>query len=273
MQEYFLEKDRIYYRKNEWKPDRLTLVFAHGVSGSSSAWLPYEKIFTDKYNVLTYDIRGHGMSKKYSNYKDYEIKNFMEDLHDLITYLEVEKFILISNSFAGLVHLEYLKKYRENILANVFTSPGIYLDKEFSAKIFRPVSKIITSILSFLPFNPKPRGHVDYSKHPNSTDWDIKRNLADMRNTGLRAHFYTLRRTFIPGQEYGLEKINVPTLIIHGEKDSMVPMKNVIRMNREIKNSEFISIPKVDHNTVHNGVKVMSQAIESFIEKNKNVLK
>ena len=260
--------DRIYYRTNEFKPDRLTLVFAHGVSGSSSAWWPYEKIFANKYNILTYDIRGHGLSKKYPHYEDYEIKNFVEDLRDLITYLKIEKFILISNSFAGLVHLEYLKKYRENIIANVFTSPGIYLDKEFSAKIFRPVSKIITNVLNFLPFNPKPRGHVDYSKHQNSADWDIKRNIADMKNTGLHAHFYTLRRTFLPGQKYDLEKINVPTLIIHGEKDSMVPIKNAIKMSKEIKNAEFVSIPNTNHNSVHNGVKVMSEAIENFIEKN-----
>ena len=72
--------------------------------------------------------------------------------------------------------------------------------------------------------------------------------------------------------KYELEKINVPTLIIHGEKDSMVPLKNSIRMHKKIKNSEFISIPNVDHNTVHNAVGPMSKAIESFIEKNKNLL-
>ena len=68
MKEHFFE-DRIYYRTNEFKSDRLTLVFVHGVSGSSSAWLPYEKIFENKYNVLTYDIRGHGLSKKYPHYE------------------------------------------------------------------------------------------------------------------------------------------------------------------------------------------------------------
>ncbi|MFZ1019941.1 MAG: alpha/beta hydrolase [Minisyncoccia bacterium] len=124
-----------------------------------------------------------------------------------------------------------------------------------------------------MPFDPKPRGHVDYRNHQNSTDWDIKRNLADMRNTGLRAHFYTLRRTFISGSEYDLEKINVPTLILHGEKDSMVPIKNAIKMSKEIKNSEFVILPNTNHNSVHNAVNKMSEAIENFIEKHKNVLK
>ena len=215
MKEHYFE-DRIYYRTNEFKSDRLTLVFVHGVSGSSSAWLPYEKIFENKYNILTYDIRGHGMSKKYSHYEDYEIKNFVNDFHDLLTYLHISKFILISSSFATLIAREYLKLYRETVLALIFTSTEDYKEGALLLKIIRPVLKIATSLLNFIPFNPKPRGHVDYSKIKNS-DWSIERNFADMRNTGLHAHLYTLRQSFLPGQEYSLEKINVPTLIIHGE--------------------------------------------------------
>lgn len=271
MQEHYFE-NKIYYRTNDFKPDRLTLVFIHGVSGSSSAWWPYEKIFNEKYqnkyNILTYDLRGHGMSRKFPEYSDYKVKNFANDLHELVTYLNIPKFILITNSFGTLVGLEYLKLWRETVIANVFTSPEIYLNEGLKAKIARVIFGTLTSIATFLPFNPKPRGHVDYSKHKGATDWNMKRNWADMRNTGLRADFYTLRQSLNPNQEYSLKEINVPTLIIHGEKDSMVPMENAIRMSREIKNSEFKSIPNIDHNTAHNAVKEMSQDIEFFIKKN-----
>jgi pimeloyl-ACP methyl ester carboxylesterase len=271
MQENYLE-NRIYYRKNEFKPERLTLVFVHGVSGSSSAWWPYEKILENKYNVLTYDLRGHGMSKKFPNYSDYAVKNFAEDLHELIAHLNISRFILITNSFGTLVGLEYIKRWRETVIANVFTSPEIYLHEGFKAKVMRGMFGTLSSLVSLLPFNPKPRGHVDYSKYPGATDWDTGRNLADMRNTGLLADFCTLRQSCDLDQGYSLEKINVPTLVIHGEKDSFVPIKNAIRMSEEIKNAEFVSIPNIDHNTAHNAVKEMSQAIESFVEKNKNLL-
>jgi pimeloyl-ACP methyl ester carboxylesterase len=272
MKEFYWKEKGIYYRKNEFKPGKLTLVFVHGVSGSCSAWFPYEKIFENRYNILTYDIRGHGMSKKYPIYEDYEIKKFANDLNDLITYLNISKFILISNSFAGLISLEYLKSHNDTVLANIFTSPEIYLNEGFLAKIMRPVFVILTGFISLLPFNPKPHGHVDYKIYIGSTDWSIGRNLADIRNTGLRAHFYTLRQSLKKNQEYFLEKINVPTLVMHGEKDSMIPIKNALRFYKKISNSEFVSIKNVDHNTAHNAVKEMSEAIESFIEKNKESL-
>ncbi len=265
-------KDEIYFRTNVFKEGRLTLVFVHGVSGSSSAWYSYEKIFENKYNVLTYDIRGHGMSKKFPKYSDYEIKNFAQDLHNLVTYLHIPKFVLITNSFGALIALEYIKLWRETVVANVFTSSEVYLNETFLLKIIRTTLAICAGILNFLPFKLKPRGHVDHKKYIGSSDWSIGRNFADMKNTGLHAHFYALRQSFAPLQEYSLEKIAVPTLIMHGEKDTMVPFKNSIAMSKKIKNSKFIMIKNIDHNTGHNAVKEMSENIETFLEKNKNML-
>lgn len=272
MQESYLKEQGLYYKTNTFESNRLTLVFVHGLMGSSSAWLPYEKIFENKYNLLTFDIRGHGKSKKFPNYSDYEIKNFADDLHNLITHLGISKFILVSHSFGSLIALEYLKTWQESVTACVFNSPEIYLYENFITKIIRSTLGILTGILCILPFNLKPRGHVDYNKHKNSTDWNIKRNLADIKNTGLHSHLYALRQSLNQKLEHFLEKINMPTLIIHGEKDSLVPFKNAIAMSKKIKNSEFVSIQNIDHQTVHNAPKIISGAIESFIAKNKKNL-
>lgn len=267
MTENYLQLDKLYYRTNDFQPNRKTLVFMHGVSGSSSAWLPYERIFENKYNLLIFDIRGHGLSKKFPKDSDYEIKKFADDLHELVNHLNISKFVLISNSFSAQIALEYIKLYGDTVLANIFTSPEIYLKEGWVLKISRPILKILKPIIKFLPFDPKPRGHVDYNKHKNSSDWDIARNWADMKNTGIHTHFYCLEKSFQPKGKYNLQKINIPTLIIHGEEDTMVPLKNAIAMSKEIKNCHFVKIPNIDHNTVHNAVQEMSAAMESFIEK------
>ena len=269
MQEHYFE-DRIYYRTNEFKPDRLTLVFVHGVSGSSSAWLSYETIFENKYNVLLYDIRGHGLSKKYPKYADYAIENFANDLEELLKYLQIKKFILITNSFGGIIGLKYIEEHQDNLLGNIMTSPEIFLNEGTMGKIVRPIFGLITQIVSALPWNPKPRGHVDYSKYINVSEWDIGRNWADMSNTGLRAHMYTLRHSFKKEQEYNLQNIHIPTLIIHGEKDGMVPIKNVMRLKEKIPNAEMVIVPNATHDSARNNSKEISEAIESFIQKGTN---
>jgi pimeloyl-ACP methyl ester carboxylesterase len=269
MQEHYLDNDRIYYRTNEFKPGRLTLVFVHGVSGSSSAWLNYEPTFENKYNILLYDIRGHGMSKKYPKYADYAIENFTNDLEELLKYLQIKKFILITNSFGGIVGLKYIERHQDNLLGNIMTSPEIFLNEGTMGKIIRPFFWLITQIASILPSNLKPRGHVDYSKYINVSELDIGRNWADMRNTGLRAHLYTLRHSFKKKQEYNLQNIHIPTLIIHGEKDGMVPVKNVLSLKEKIPNAEIVIIPNATHDSARNNSKEISEAIEAFIDKNK----
>ncbi len=265
MQEHFL-KDEIYYRTNEWKKDRLTLVFVHGLSGSSSAWWPYEKIYEKKYNILTFDIRGHGKSKKFPNYSDYEIKNFAGDLQNLVEHLLISKFVLISHSFASLIAAEYIKSHQENVLAVVFLSPMFDLEKELTAKILRLLLKL-SVIFSLFPFNPKPGHHVDYTKHLNTTDLDIKRSYADVRNTTLRVYLYCLRQSLILKQEYFLERIKIPTLIVHGTKDTLAPIKNSMILSKKIENSKLVTIGDIDHIVVLNKVKEVSEAIESLLEK------
>lgn len=265
---YFEEK--IYYRKNDFQVGRPTLVFVHGLSGSSSAWLPYEKIFEDKYNLLSLDIRGHGKSKKFPNYSDYEIKNFAEDLRELTTHLNIAKFVLVSHSFASLIAAEYIKSYPENVSAVVFLSPIFDLEKTFLSKIGRFVLKL-SKIFDWLPFFPKPGHHVDYAKFPNSTDWSLGRCYADVSNTTLRAYSFCLKHSLLPRQEYFLEKIKVPTLIVHGAKDTMSPVKNSIAISQKIKNSKLVLFDNADHIVVLNNIKEVSEVIESFIE-NKNLL-
>ncbi|MES2023518.1 MAG: alpha/beta hydrolase [Patescibacteria group bacterium] len=272
MKEHFWEEKGIYYRMNEFKPNRLTLVFIHGLSGSSSAWWPYEKIFENKYNMLTYDIRGHGKSKKFSNYSDYEIKNFANDLHDLFSYLKISPFVLVGHSMGTLIAGEYIKRYRESVLAVIFLSPIFNMEKEFSGKILRLLLRL-NKIFSLFPFNPKLGHHVDYAKYPNTTDWNMKRFFADSLNTTFRVHLYCLKQSMMLEQEYFLEKIKIPTLIVHGVNDSMVPVKNAITLSGKIENAELVLIPNTDHIVVLNNVKEISKIVEDFIEKNKEIFK
>src|SRR3989344_1363911 len=129
MEEFFFTERGIAYRKNEYRVSRLTLVFIHGLSGSASAWFPYEKLFAEKYNLLTFDLRGHGKSGKPKKYVDYEIKKSAGDVCELIEYLRIETYILISHSYGSLVALELSRVYQEKISALIFLSPTAFLKK------------------------------------------------------------------------------------------------------------------------------------------------
>lgn len=265
MEEHFFEPRGIYYRVNEFKPERQTIVFVHGVSGSSSAWLPYEKDLESTFNILSFDLRGHGKSEKPRTYEEYRIEDFVEDLHVLTEHLQIGKFVFVGHSMGCFVILAYLRKYQGKVLKVVFLAPNFSGNKMLSAKILIPLLSAGASLFKKIPFSVRRGAHIDYSLYPNSSDWNISRTVADMRNTTLRVYLYTTKHWYNFDAEEFLEKINIPTLIIHGKKDTIFPVKYGVFMAGKIKGAKLVLIEDTDHILALNNVKEILKEVKSFV--------
>jgi pimeloyl-ACP methyl ester carboxylesterase len=264
MQEYFFEPKGIYYRTNDFSSNKKTLVFVHGLSGSSSAWTFYEERFKDMYNILTFDLRGHGKSKKPKYYRDYEIRDFAEDLEELLMECGIASCVLISHSFASLIALEFLKTNMKAVERVVFLSPSYHAKEPLIGKLLDPLLWA-TKILGLLPHSTSPKTHIDYNKYPNSGDWNIPRMIADVRNTGLKVYLYCSRQALQVNYKHFLEHITIPTLLMHGRKDTIFPFQNSVVMNQKIKNSKLILLPAADHIIPLNFPSEVCGAIEEFL--------
>lgn len=265
MKEYFFEKRGIYYRMNDFQTDRNILVFVHGLSSSSSAWDLYEKKFENKYNILSLDLRGHGKSIRYKRYEDYVIKNFALDIYELLNELNIKDFILISHSFSTFISMEFIFSNQDLIKKAILLSPSHKVENNIKTYILKTILSL-SSILNIFPFINKKGGHVDYTKYINTGDWNMRRLLTDILNTGLRIYLYCIKQTYNFNRYIFLKDIHIPVLIIHGKHDSIFPIKHAYRLHKEIKNSEIAIIKNTNHILVLNNFKEVSDLIEKFIE-------
>ena len=261
--------NKIYYRTNEFKPERNTLVFVHGVCGSSSAWWEFEKKLTDKYNIVAIDIRGHGKSKRFREYDDYKIENFSNDLFELVNFLDIKKFIIVSHSFGSFISLDFIAKHSEYLKAAIFLSPNFNASLMPEAKMAKPFLSLLTKI-KFPISSTKERKHLDYlANYPNSGDFNMKRTIADVSNTSLRTYLYCMGQTFSFNGEEVLGKINFPVLIIHGKEDTIFPIKYGELMASKIKGSKMVKLDNVCHEIKDNLITIdkISNAMQEFLEK------
>lgn len=266
MKEFIHKSTYIYYRTNDFQLNRETLVFVHGLSGSSSAWLPYEKKFEGKYNLFFFDLRGHGKSIKYKKCADYSIANFAKDLEIILADLGIGNFILISHSFGTLIALEYLFNNQNIAKAAVFLSPGFAPRKRFASRIVEPFLRLY-SWFEFLPFKAKTGTHIDYRKYLNTGDWNLRRMRADVGNTGLRAYLYGSLESLKFDREDFLPEIKIPCLIMQGKRDTIFPVNNSKFMAEKIKDSKLILLDRADHILVLNNFSEVSDAMEDFVDK------
>lgn len=66
----------LYTRTYHHSPESDWVVFVHGAGGSSSIWFRQLKAYTEEFNVLLVDLRGHGKSKEMSTLKEYYKENY-----------------------------------------------------------------------------------------------------------------------------------------------------------------------------------------------------
>lgn len=263
MQEFIFQNT--YYRINSWQPDRRTLVFIHGLSGSSSAWVEYEKKFSPHYNLLSYDLCGHGKSAKSASAEDYQIKIFARDLHELIEFLKIKKPILISHSFGTLIALEFQAQHPDCAAGTIFLSPRA----EIGSEGFDGVAKKLLMVANALVPNftsAQPGRHIDYSKYLNTGDWNIRRMIADVGNTKLKVFLLCLLQSYEFNRRDLLPRIKIPTLIMYGKKDTIFPVRYGEAMAAEIPKADLVILDSADHILVLNHFPRVSAEIAKFME-------
>lgn len=260
----FLPKN-IYYRVNEFQPERQTIVFVHGLSGSSSAWLLYEKELEPLFNILSFDLRGHGKSEKPLRYEDYKIDDFANDINELVEFIGIDRFVLVGHSLGSLIVLAFLEKHQDKVSKTVFLAPNFSVGKMLSAKVISPFLEAGISLFKHLQFSTQPGGHIDYSLYPNTGDWNIPRMIADVGNTSLHVYLYATRQSYDFDGEAFLSEITVPTLIIHGEKDTIFPVQYGKKMAEKIPGAKLVLLQDADHILVLNKSKEVIEEIKNFV--------
>jgi len=267
MKEWFFPDRGIYYRTNDFQSGRKTLVFIHGLTGSSSAWFEYEKRFQEDYNILTFDLRGHGKSIKPKRYQDYEMQEFVQDVNELVEHLHIERFTLIGHSFGTIIALEFLLQNQTKVESVIFLSPIFNIEKVGWVKIVRALFGWSAGFMRWIPFSTKIGKHIDYSKYRNTGDWNLRRISADVPNTSLHVYIYCTDYIYRFNSDDYLNKIYIPALVVHGKKDTFMPWENIVEEVKKIRKCELLLLDNANHIIVINNTQEVSQAIEDFTAK------
>ena len=90
-----------------------TLVFIHGLGSSSQDWSFQTEFFSKDFQVLAYDVRGHGQSDKPKG--PYSVPIFAEDLANLLKKLGIKKAHLVGLSMGGWIAFQFGVDYPEMV--------------------------------------------------------------------------------------------------------------------------------------------------------------
>lgn len=235
---------QLYYK--DWGSGQ-PIVFSHGWPLNGDAW--EDQMFflsSHGYRCIAHDRRGHGRSSQPWNGND--LDTYADDLSKLVETLDLKNAILIGHSTGGGEVARYIGKFGTKRVAKVVLisaipplmlktakNPGglpIEVFDEIRKGLEKDRSQYLKDLsLSFYGAN-RPSSNI--SQGLRDSFWH-QGMLAGFKNV-----FDCVKAFSETDLTEDLKKINVPTLLIHGDDDQIVPIDDASRLSAKIiKNVEL----------------------------------
>jgi pimeloyl-ACP methyl ester carboxylesterase len=245
------------------------VLLIHGLAGSSRTWDAVAPALTSRYDVLAPDLLGHGESAKPMG--DYSLGAFASGLRDLMDALDIERATVVGQSFGGGVAMQLAYQHPERCDRLVLVGSGglgrevSWLLRVLSLPLAEQLMPMIFPHVAVAAGNRVGSALHRTGLHaPHLAEmWRAYSSLAGAENR--KAFVRTMRGVIEPGGQTvsALDRIHLashlPTLIVWGEDDAIIPVSHAYAAHRAIPGSRLAILEGVGH-FPH------SQAPEQFLE-------
>jgi len=251
------------------------VVLIHGYPLSSSSWeKQIPALLGAGHRVIAYDRRGFGKSSQPATGYNYD--TFAEDLHKLITKLKLRDFTLVGFSMGGGEVARYIGKYGSKDVSKAVLIGGVppYLLKTddnpegVDGAVFEGIQKAVAA--------DRYAFFTEFFKNFYNTDVHLGKRVSEQAiqaswNTAAISSAtasYACVPTWQEDFRKDLAKIDVPTLVIHGDADRIVPFAAAgQRTAKLVKGAELVVIKDGPHNVAWTHADEVNTALLNFLAK------
>lgn len=232
---------KLFYREvGEGKP----FVILHGLFGFSDNWATHAKKLADYYRVILVDLRNHGHSP-WSDEFSYEL--MVSDLNELITQLDLPKFILLGHSMGGKVAMKFAQMNPENLDKLVVVDMGVKAYPPHHQHIISAINSLdVSTISARSQAEQHLRNYVDNEGVIQfllkNLYWKEKGKLA------WRMNFPVLVENMSEIlKEIAKNESWVSTLFIRGELSNYILDEDIADLESNFPDSTIVTIPDAGH--------------------------
>lgn len=241
-----------------------TLVFIHGLSDSLLYWEFLATHLKSDYQVVRYDLRGHGSSPLGD--EEISIDVYVNDLVGLLDELKIDKVNLAGFSLGGMIALKFAIEYPQRVSSLVLMSSPFKTDAHLKNIFDQFICSLKNSFEEFfdviLPMILCPE-----VIEANREELDMLKKIA-APDANTQAYIKDAEACLDFDVENELSEIKVPVLILAGKYDDITLLSSQHEMHEKIENSKLVVFGDVKHNLLigENNKKVLD-VIKEFLKK------
>jgi pimeloyl-ACP methyl ester carboxylesterase len=253
--ELALHGHRVSYRRGGEGP---ALLLLHGITNSSETWERVAPRLAERFTLIAPDLLGHGRSATPRG--DYSLGAHASGARDVLTALGIERATVVGHSLGGGIAMQFAYQFPERCKRLVLVSSG-GLGREvhplLRAASLPGADFVLPALTSagLIGVGRGVGGLLRKLRLSPGEDMDVlARGFASLDNAGSRQAFlHTVRAVIEPsGQRVSAQDrltlaALLPTLIVWGERDSIIPVQHGAAAHEAMPGSRFEVFPGAGH--------------------------
>ncbi|QTD94621.1 alpha/beta fold hydrolase [Burkholderia anthina] len=275
---YITTKDNVDIFYKDWGPkDAQPIVFHHGWPLSADDWDAQMLFFVrNGYRVIAHDRRGHGRSAQVSD--GHDMDHYAADAFAVVEALDLRNAVHIGHSTGGGEVARYVARHGEpagRVAKAVLVSavPPLMLKTDANPEglpldVFDGFRKALADNRAQF-FLDVPSGPFYGFNRPGATvHQGVIRNWWRQGMEGsAKAHYEGIKAFSETDQTEDLRAIAVPTLVLHGEDDQIVPIADsALKSVKLLKNGTLKTYPGYSHGMLTVNADVLNADLLAFVQ-------
>jgi pimeloyl-ACP methyl ester carboxylesterase len=242
---------QVHYKDEGPRDDTLPIVLLHGTSASLHTWDGWADALKAQRRVIRFDMPAFGLTGPSPDH-DYSIENYASTVISILDTLGVEHCLLGGNSLGGYIAWATAVLYPERIKQLVLVDASGYPFESESVPIGFKIAQ--TPILNTLMEGVLPKFLVASSVEnvfgdPSKVTPELVDRYFELTTrAGNRQALVERFRQTQPGEfSKRVKEINIPTLILWGQLDHLIPPAIADRFHQDIASSTLVRFETLGH--------------------------
>jgi pimeloyl-ACP methyl ester carboxylesterase len=239
----------------------LPLVFIHGFPLSRGAWSRQVEAFKPRHRVIAPDLRGFGDSGTTAGIVS--MRRFAEDLHALLQHLDTGPVILAGHSMGGYVALAFAHAYPKSLRGLLLVGTKAGTDSSEAAAARHKLAEQVrlegpSVVVEAMAPKMLAAGHADAAMAA-----EVRGFMKDASTEGIIGSLLGMAER--PDESDHLELIRVPTLVIAGADDAVIPPSESEAMAKAIPEAHLELIPAAGHLVAYEQPLAFNEAVRNWL--------
>jgi pimeloyl-ACP methyl ester carboxylesterase len=260
--------DGVRWRSREVSGEGIPVVYVHGLLSTSASWKRALGPASAGHPAVGVDLPGFGYSDRPWPY-DYTVPGQAQHLLRYLVARRFERVALVGNSLGGAVCLVAAAARPERIQGLILVgaaSPVARVPWNFEL-LRAPIVGELEMELLIRPVMEFALRYRLFGQASRVTREEIDEDWASVRVPGTRRAALAAVRSSRRGYEDLLGRIRVPTLVLWGKEDKILPPEEGLRLASGIPGARLIILPDTGHLPQEETPEEFSRAVSRFLEE------